>query len=94
MTEEIIQKLNNLWEQAATELCEDDGRTYILQNDVAEEIEKICWKYLIKAGELAWNWKNVKKLEEYGYKCFAGERDSFGMLTACVKKDKKIFCFG
>ena len=94
MTEEIINKLNNLWEQASTEVCEDDGCTYILQNDVAEEIEDICWKYLINAGELAWNWKNVKKLEEYGYECFAGERDSFGMLTACVEKDEKIFCFG
>jgi hypothetical protein len=94
MTEETIKQLDELWAKAKTEVDETDNRTYILQNEVANSIEDICWKYLIKADELDWNRKNVEKIKEYGYKCYAGEKDSFGMLTAVVEKNGVRFCFG
>lgn len=35
-----------------------------------------------------------KKLMDNGYRVYAGERDSFGILVVCVSKDGKTFSFG
>ena len=93
ITETAIEKLDTLWTQAKKEVSED-GKTYIVQDRVADDIEDICWQYLILPDELDWNRKNVKKVQKHGYRCYAGEKDSYGMLTACVEKDGAIFCFG
>ena len=94
MTEEVIEQLDELWAKASTVVSKSDGHTYILPSEAANSIEDICWKYLIKADELDWNCKNVDRIKEHGYLCFAGDRDSFGMLRAIVEKNGVRFCFG
>lgn len=40
------------------------------------------------------NWDNIKSLKEQGYNVFAGEKDSFGWLTGCIRTSKGIVVFG
>lgn len=58
----------------------------------AQKIEGIFWDELILGSRF--NIAGVKTMMDNGYEVFAGESDSFGLLTVCVSKDSKTFIFG
>lgn len=51
-----------------------------------------CEKLITDSGSC--NWNNIKSLKEQGYNVFAGEKDSFGWLTGCIRTSKGIVVYG
>ncbi|RII34326.1 hypothetical protein D2A34_14370 [Clostridium chromiireducens] len=40
------------------------------------------------------NYESISYLKEHGFNVFAGEKDSFGWLTGCIRTSKGIIVFG
>ncbi len=40
------------------------------------------------------NYESISYLKEHGFNVFAGEQDSFGWLTGCIRTSKGIIVFG
>lgn len=94
--EKLLKALEDLYKiQGNCYYCEYDGRTYFENNEVADEAITLCDEQLIAIGGRC-NWDNIKVLNDNGYYVFAGERDSFGWLTGCVRKkdDPRILVYG
>ena len=60
--------------------------------ELAQRIEGIFWDELMSGNHF--NPDGKKALMDKGFRVFAGDRDSFGILVACVSKDGKTFSFG
>lgn len=92
--ENVIEKLDNFWLNDATE--EEDGRYFFssetTNKEEYREVENLLWDCLIS--ENHWNYNNKNILQDYGYHCWIGDGDIFGLLVACVTKDNKTFSFG
>jgi len=64
-------------------------------SELLHEVKGLCCDHLIAAGG-GCNWGNIRILNQHGYRVFAGEEDSWGWLTGCVKKrdDKRTIVYG
>lgn len=95
--EELLKILEELYSaQNNSEVYEGDDRAYFKTGDVTKEkAEGLCNDLLITENG-ACNWDNINLLRSNGYSVFAGERDSFGWLTGCVRKngDSRILVYG
>lgn len=59
-----------------------------------DKIEALAQEVLITADGHP-DYKSIQDMKKYGYKVYAGERDSFGWLTGCIQKGNgPIFVFG
>lgn len=63
------------------------------KDTVPYEIERLACDTLISP-EGKCNWKNITKVKNSGFDVFAGEKDSFGWLTGCIKTDGGIIVYG
>ena len=72
-----------------------EGRMYFKENELYNSIVDICNDMLI-TNDGTCNWNNMCFLIANGYRVFPGEKDSFGWLTGCIRKndDRRIVCFG
>lgn len=68
------------------DFCEPDEETFIRytkSTPAVEECEEMANALLIRMDGRC-NWGNIRKLNEYGFDVYAGEKDSFGWLTGCI----------
>lgn len=75
-----------LLELTDEDFCEPDEETsirYAKSTPAVEECEEMANALLISMGGRC-NWGNIRKLGEYGFGVYAGEKDSFGWLTGCI----------
>jgi hypothetical protein len=94
--ETLLKVLEKLYStQGDSGITDEDGDSYFNDCDIKEEAEELCNEHLItKFGGC--NWDNINILRNNGYLVFAGEKDSFGWLTGCVKKkgDRRVLVYG
>ncbi len=93
--EEFLKALNDFWEtHEATE--DDDGIKIFVPETCGEDdyykIESLIWDNLLTNSY--WKIDTKKFVEKNGYRCYAGDKDSFGLLVACIEKDGKCMCVG
>ena len=92
--EEFLKALDDFWaKHEAT--YEEDGKYFFEEDkcgDDYREIESLIWEKLLTTNW--WKIDTKKFIEENGYHCFAGDKDSFGLLVACVGKDNKYMSIG
>ena len=79
------------------DFCEPDEETYVRYaktTPATEECEEMANALLIRNGGRC-NWANIKALHQYGFDVYAGEKDSFGLLTGCIGfPDGKVLVYG
>lgn len=92
--EEFINSLNNLYNNQNSQIENCEGSTFFTGNE-AEKVSLLACKYLIDNNGQC-NFGNIKQLRNLGYKVYAGEKDSFGWLIGCIKKnnDNRILTYG
>lgn len=93
---ELLTELAHIYRQADNSYRGDDGREYFKDDDYnAQMASSLCDTYLITENGMP-NLDNIKHLRNFGYRVFPGEKDGFGWLTGCVKKngDPRILVFG
>lgn len=93
-TEEKLKEIADFWEGDNWTTEEEEHSLWPKDpwGDKAKKIESIFWDELISGD--CFNVDAKKKLMDNGYRVYAGDRDSFGILVACVSKDGKTFSFG
>lgn len=94
--EELIKALEELFDRPDVELEGDsDGFRYFKSGKLVDHVESLCCEHLI-SGNGDCDWKNIEILRQNGYSVFAGEKDSFGWLTGCVRKkdSDKVLVYG
>ena len=89
---DFLEKLDKYFE--THEGTEEDGLEWLNEDgdNEYEEVIYLCWEYLIRG-----NWfddDGRKYLQNNGYKVYAGDKDSFGLLVVVVEKDGKAISFG
>lgn len=95
--DELLRSLDVLYsediDESSTE--NDDGNRYFKEFPISDYVEGLCCACLIAPNGTC-NWDNVKILKKLGYNVYAGDRDSFGWLTGCVKKfgDNRVLVYG
>lgn len=87
----ILSKINNneLDVYAVNDIIEEiygDDEDLVLIGSLADE--------LLITDQGHCNWKNIKRLKAAGFDVFAGDKDSFGWLTGCIKTKKGIIVYG
>ena len=89
--DELMRTLKELFNSTDIEVIEDCFQS----SPFVDRAESLCCDQLITA-DGGCNWSNIKVLRDYGYRIFAGERDSFGWLTGCVQRkgDNRILVYG
>lgn len=93
---ELLTELIYIYRQTGNSYRGDDGREYFKDDDYnAYMASLLCDEYLITKNGVP-NWDNIKVLRNVGYQVFPGEKDGFGWLTGCVRKndDTRILVFG
>lgn len=94
--EEFLNALNKFWESHdATYEDTTDGIKIFERDDFPkdyDELEGLIWDKLLTTNW--WKIDTKRYLEENGYRCYAGDQDSFGLLVACIEKDGKCMCVG
>lgn len=93
---ELLTELTYIYLQTGNSYHDDDGREYFKDDNCNVLMAScLCDKYLITESGTP-KWDNIKKLRNYGYRVFPGEKDGFGWLTGCVQKngDSRILVFG
>ena len=93
---ELLTELAYIYLQTGNSYWGDDGREYFKDDDHnAQMASCLCDEYLITENGTP-NLDNIKKLRNFGYRVFPGEKDGFGWLTGCVQKngDSRILVFG
>jgi hypothetical protein len=71
-----------------------DGWTYInTDNEIGMELESLACSCLIETGGKC-DWSNIAKVRKEGFNVFAGESDSFGWLTGCIRTSKGVIVYG
>ena len=95
LDERKLKEIADFWEgdNWTTEIEEGSLWPKDPYGDLAQHIEKIFWAELILGGN-HFDPFGKKTLMDNGYRVYAGDRDSFGILVACVEKDGKTFSFG
>ena len=93
--EKLLEKLEQLYATQNNSYSGEDGDEYFKESDLYDEIEGLCNEYLITESG-GCNWDNIRVLRSKGYDVYAGEKDSFGWLTGCVRKygDNRIVVYG
>ena len=93
--EALIAALAELYAATDNATSCEDGYTYFNQSNETDEIESLCNTLLIK-NEGRCNWPNIKILKAAGYDVWAGDSDSYGWLTGCIRKygDSRILMYG
>ena len=94
--EELCRSLEALY-RTSEKGEEEDGKYYF--DTVGDTLGHYC--ELLANGELITNdgqcnWDMICELRRRGYRVFAGEKDSFGWLTGCIRKedDGRILVYG
>ena len=97
--EDFVKLLEELY-SSNNEVSEDENGVdkYFITSDkssLAYKAEEEACGYLI-TNEGTCNWKQIWKLRDSGYDVFAGDEDSFGWLTGCIRKhgDDRILVYG
>ena len=93
--DELLEALEKLYSIPGNSYTSEDGRAYFEDNDVTDEVIGLCDEHLIADGGDC-NWDNIEVLRRNGYSVFAGDEDSFGWLTGCIRKqdDERILVYG
>lgn len=81
--EMLVKALNALTDEDFHEPDEGTFIRYTKSTPAVEECEEMANGLLISMGGRC-NWENIRKLGEYGFAVYAGEKDSFGWLTGCI----------
>lgn len=94
LDETKLKKIADFWEGDNWTTEEEENSLWPKDpyGDLAQEIEGIFWDELILGNHF--NPIGKKTMMDNGYDVFAGDRDSFGILVACVEKNGKTFSFG
>lgn len=94
LDEKKLKEIADFWEgdNWTTEIEEGSLWPKDPYGDLAQHIEGIFWDELMSGNHFDIDGKRTLMGE--GYRVFAGDRDSFGILVACVEKDGKTFSFG
>jgi len=87
----MLNKINS-GEIKVTHIFED-GYEIIQSSTEVTEIEDYASEFLITSNG-GCNLDNINKLKEAGFDVFAGEKDSFGWLTGCIRTSKGIIVYG
>jgi len=63
--------------------------------ELLAEAEGLCDELFIST-EGGCNWSNIHEFESYGYHIYAGERDGFGWLTGCCRRNatNRVLTYG
>lgn len=93
--EKLVNTLNNLTNKDFNEPDEETGVIYTKSTPAVDECEVMANELLIASNGRC-NWENIRKLKSYGFKVYAGEKDSFGWLTGCIEfpNEKKVLVYG
>ena len=95
--DELLEHLKQLYEESEDNsyYYEEEHSTYFKNSKLSDECICLANMYLVTSNG-GCNWDNIYILRDNGYKVFAGERDSFGWLTGCIRKedDKRILVYG
>lgn len=96
--EELVRALDRLYSYSFEETAEvssNDGCSYFKESPFIEYVEGLCCGELI-CSDGSCDYDGIRLLKKSGYDVFAGEKDSFGWLTGCVKKngDDRILVYG
>ena len=95
ITKEEIEIINKFWEQNDATFEEDHDKFFdkeTCNEKDYDEVEGLFWKYLITGQH--WSATNKKIMHDNGFVCWAVDKDSYGLLVACVTKNGKTFSFG
>ena len=93
--EELLEKMDHYWETGKTVTDEYDGKLYFETDNEDQNYNWIMdklWSCLFIGS--CWNYDTRRYLESNGYKCWIGDGDSFGILVACITKNKKTMTIG
>ena len=90
----LIEMMNTYWKNhEAKEYPGESGKWFEPYEDSeGKELMNILWKKLFIGSHF--NLETKAKLAEAGYRCWVGDRDSFGILVACITKDGKSLSIG
>lgn len=93
---ELVELLDLIQNNGKTLYNADEDREYFIHTSETDRIEDLCCQLFIDGLTSIPNYANIEKMRARGYVVFAGERDSFGWLTGCVRKygSRKILVFG
>lgn len=88
-----MMTLSDYWRTHEVDPEPEAGYLWFKQDDdESRKIEDIFWDNLCPGNHFDAKTKHF--LEINGYRVWAGDKDSFGILVACVAKDGKAFSFG
>lgn len=92
--DKLLEALKKLYEDK-NNIYQEEGWTGFNESELYNEVVDLCDEYLITNGGHC-NWDNICILRDEGYSVFAGEKDSFGWLTGCVRKndDLRVVVYG
>ena len=95
---ELIISLNELYEMKdIIPVNNDDTNIFYFDTDfnhlTLKKVLNLSNELLITDQGLC-NWNNIKILRSNGYRVYAGEKDSFGWLTGCIRKDNYVLVYG
>ena len=93
----LLKQLEELFNQQNNHYTDDDGWVYFKDNELYNEVVGLCCELLI-ANNGRCNWDNIIYLRNNGYSVFAGDKDSFGWLIGCIRKNddplRRTICYG
>ena len=92
--EKVLEALEKLYNDQ-NNFYRKNGWTGFNESYLYNEVVGLCNEYLI-SNDGQCNLDNINILRSNGYKVYAGEKDSFGWLTGCVKKnnDERVIVYG
>lgn len=84
--EEMVKLMDSIFPDTSLHEMGDDGILYIKTDDdrVQQLLNYLDDLIIVSNGSV--NYQNIQKVNQYGYRIYPGERDSFGWLTGCVRK--------
>lgn len=92
----LLNQLEDLFRQRDN-YYEEDGWAYFRDSDLYEEVISSCCDLLITSNGQC-NWNNIRILRNNGYFVFPGDRDSWGWLVGCIRKNddplRRTVCYG
>ena len=94
--EEMTKLMDTVFSDTSLHERGDDGILYIKTDDdrVQQLLNYLDDLIIVPNGSV--NYQNIQRVNQYGYRIYPGERDSFGWITGCVRKGHNgpILLFG